>query len=99
MRKLSYQLNLCNPPGMFQLPKQTRTLLLVLGKESVGSVMCVLWHSLASAIQHASSNTYPGNVQKSFSDPFSKGLFFPGCRVFNVNEQLLLDTLFSCICF
>lgn len=75
MRKLPYQLNLWNPPGMYQLQKQTRTLLLVLGQESVRSVMCALWH--ASGIQHASSNTYPGNVQNSFSDPFSKGLFFP----------------------
>lgn len=81
MRRLPYQLTLCNPPGMYQLPKQTRTLLLVLGQESVRSVMCALWHSHASGIQPASSNTYPGNVQKSFFDPFSKGLFFPGCLI------------------
>lgn len=54
---------------------QTRTLLLVLGPESFRSLMCALRHSRAPEIQHAFSNTYPGNVQKSFSDPFSKSLF------------------------
>lgn len=54
---------------------QTRTLLLVLGPEGFRSLLCALWHSRAPEAQHALSNTCPVNVQKSFSDPFSKSLF------------------------
>lgn len=59
---------------------QTRTLLLVLGPESFRSLMCAQWHSRAPEIQHAFTNTYPGNVQKSFSDPFSKSLVLESAR-------------------